>query len=224
MRALLIANTLDCDSGFVGERLREQGYSFAENLRERPADWTPLDGNDLVVLMGSEWSVYWPDNAPFVTAETELVQDAHRRGVPVLGICYGAQMIAHALGGTVERAREPEVGWYDITSDIDAIAPGPWLQWHSDCFTPPPGAEELGRSSVGTQIIRLGHTFATQFHPEGNEAIVTRWARSESGETELKALGSSSEEFIETSRVNVIDSRPNAYQLVDWFLNHVANA
>lgn len=224
MRALLIANSLDSDAGFVGERFREHGYSFSENHREHLGDWVGLDDHDLVLMLGSEWSVYWPENGESVAQEADLVRQAHQRGIPTFGVCYGSQMIAHALGGTVERSRQPEIGWFDVTCDIpDAVASGPWMQWHYDCFTPPPGAEELGRSDVGSQIIRIGRTFATQFHPEATETMITRWARSKGGSAELAKYDMSAEVLIETTRQNVVDSQPNASALVDWFLNQVAN-
>ena len=224
VRALLLANSDECDAGFSGERFRHHGYSFIECHRDRPRDWVPLDGIDLVMLMGSEWSVYWSHVAEEVAAELALVRDAHRRRIPIYGICYGAQAIAVALGGTVERAREPEIGWYDnIVSDIpEVIPPGPWMQWHSDCISVPPGAEELARSPIATQAYRLDRTFATQFHPEVNEAMVTRWATS--GGEELALKGSSTEELrAETSR-HVVRSRPNAEHLVDWYVERVAGS
>jgi GMP synthase-like glutamine amidotransferase len=224
VRALLVANALDCDPGFIGDRFRHHGFSFTENHRETLSDWVGVNGHDMVLLLGSEWSVYWPDKAKEAAAEAELVREAHGRGVPVFGICYGSQMIAHALGGTVEKAREPEIGWYDVTCDIPAVAPGPWMQWHYDCFTPPPGAEELGRSPSGSQVIRLGRTFATQFHPEASETIVSRWARSAGGRAELERLGTSSEALIDATRANVLDSEPNAHAIVDWYLDHVAGS
>ena len=83
-------------------------------------------------------------------------RDAHTaHGVPIYGICYGNQIMAHALGGTVERAREPEIGWHQIVSDVpEVISEGPWMQWHYDVVTVPPGAEELARSAVGPQAWR----------------------------------------------------------------------
>ena len=222
VRALLLANSDDCDAGFTGERFRHHGYSFVENHRERPADWASLDGVDLVVLLGSEWSVYWPEVATPVVAELDLIRTAHGRGVPVYGICFGAQSIAAALGGTVERAREPEIGWYDdIVSDIpEVICAGPWMQWHSDVVTVPPGARELARSPRCTQAYRVGRTFATQFHPEVNEAMITRWASG--GADVLAERGSSVDRLrAETSR-NVLESRANAERIVDWFLEDVA--
>ena len=177
-----------------------------------------------MVLLGSEWSVYWSRVSREVAAEFDLIRDAHRQRIPTYGICYGAQAIAAALGGTVERAREPELGWYDnIVSDIPTIIPpGPWMQWHSDVVTIPPGAEALARSPLCNQAYRLDRTFATQFHPEATEAIVTRWATD--GADILKSRGSSTEELrAETSR-NVVESRQNAEHMIDWYLEGVAGS
>ena len=145
MRALLVANALDSDAGFVGDRFRHHGFSFTECARERPHEWPELDGNDLVLLLGSEWSVYWPQVADSVAAEAALIREAQARGVPQFGICFGNQTMAHALGGSVDRAVVPEIGWYDVVSDVpDVIAAGPWLQWHYDIVTLPPRRARTG--------------------------------------------------------------------------------
>ena len=218
MRALLIANAVDADPGFVGERFRHHGYSFDECIRERPGEWPALDGHDLVLLLGSEWSVYWPEVAEYVAAETALIREAQRRGIPQFGICFGNQSMAHALGGTVERAREPEIGWHQITTDLpDVIAEGPWMQWHYDVVTVPPAAEELARSGVGPQAWRMGRSFATQFHPEANESMLVRWS-SGAGAAELERIGSSTDELMAATMINTRTSREHSDQLVDWFL------
>jgi GMP synthase-like glutamine amidotransferase len=219
MRALLIANAADSDAGFVGARFRHHGFAFTECHRERPDEWPALDGHDLVLLLGSEWSVYWPQVADNVAAETAVIRDAQARGIPQFGICFGNQTMAHALGGTVERAREPEIGWYDVVTDVpEVIAAGPWLQWHYDVVTVPPGAEELARSSVGPQAWRLGRSLCTQFHPEATESMLAGWTAGP-GAAELEAIGSSTERLMDETRLNVIDSRVHAEHLVDWFLN-----
>ncbi|MCU1364454.1 MAG: putative amino transferase [Ilumatobacteraceae bacterium] len=221
---MLIANSDDSDAGFTGERFRHHGFSFTECHRERPQEWSSLDGVDQIVLLGSEWSVYWQEVAANVAAELALIRTAHDHGVPVYGICFGCQSIAAALGGTVEPARDSEIGWYhDIVSDLpEVIPPGPWMQWHSDAVTVPPGASELARSPVATQAYRIGRTFATQFHPEVNEAMITRWALD--GAETLLARGSSAEQLRAETSVSVLESRPNAEHLVDWYLDHVAGS
>jgi GMP synthase-like glutamine amidotransferase len=202
MRALLLANAADTDGGFTADRFRHHGYAFTECHREIVADWPSLDGHELVLTLGSEWSVYWPHLAHPVAAEAALIADAHDRGIPVYGICYGNQIMSHALGGTVERAREPEIGWRQIVSDEpEAISEGPWMQWHYDVITVPPGAEELARSAVGPQAWRMGRS-----------------------STELIKHGIKPDELMDETRRNVVDSQPAAEHLVDWYLNSVAGS
>lgn len=225
MRALLIANVSDADGGFVTERFRARGYSFTECLRENLRDWPALGDHELIVTLGSEWSVYWPHVAESVAVEAEMIRGAHDRGVPTYGICYGNQIMAHALGGTVARAREPEIGWHHVDSDVpEVIAEGPWMQWHSDVVTAPPNAQELARSVVGPQAWRIGRSFCTQFHPEATETMIRRWASSEGGGSELLKYGLEPEKLVEESRRNVADSRPAAEHLVDWFVDSVAGS
>jgi GMP synthase-like glutamine amidotransferase len=222
MRALLISNFYDADAGFIGQQFRRHGYSFSECHRERRSSWPSLEGHDLVLSLGSDWSVYWPHVASEVAAEADLIRRAHDGGVPVFGICYGNQIMAHALGGTVERAREKEIGWYDIVSDVpEIISPGPWFEWHSDVVTVPGGATELARTSVGPQAWRMGRSFCTQFHPEVSEAIVRRWVEG-GGDEEARAFGRDPQQMIDETRRHVADSRPNAERLVDWFVETVA--
>lgn len=225
MRALLIANASDADGGFVADRFRQHGYSFTECLREAIGEWPQLDGHELVLTLGSEWSVYWPHLAEEVAAEAGVIREASAAGVPIFGICYGNQIMAHALGGTVERARHPEIGWHQVVSDLpEAIVEGPWMQWHYDVVTVPTRARELARSSVGPQAWLHGRSFCTQFHPEATETMIRRWALSDAGGAELLKHGMKPHELVEQSRRNVADSEPAADHLVDWFLEGAAHS
>jgi GMP synthase-like glutamine amidotransferase len=221
VRALTIANASDADTGLIGDRFREHGYSFDECLREHPREWPELDGHELVLLLGSEWSVYWPEVADKVRAEVALLQEAERRGIPVFGICFGNQVMAHAFGGTVFKADVAEIGWQDIETDVpDVIAAGPWMEWHYDVVSLPPGATEMARTAVGPQAWVRGRMFSTQFHPEVHEGVIRRWATG-FGEQELLRIGSSPEELIAATKVAVDVSRVNAARLVDWFCESV---
>lgn len=223
MRAFLIANTGDADSGYIGTRFENFDFQFKHLPREYPAQWPSLDGVDLVLLLGSEWSVYWGDASKSVEAESELIRHSHRRGIPIFGICFGAQIMASALGGSAERAKKCEVGWHEVvTTPTNAVLAGLWLQWHCDTFTPPAGAEVLALSDAGPQALRVGRSFATQFHPEANEAIISRWM-SGSGAAELAAQGITPSALIEQTRSEVVRSGPAAALIVDWFLHNVAN-
>jgi len=117
---------------------------------------------------------------PAVAAERELLALAVERGVPVLGLCYGGQVLASVLGARVEAAPVPELGWREIESDDPERVPaGPWLEWHFERFSTPPGATELARTPEATQAFRLGPHLGVQFHPEATVEIVEAWARSD---------------------------------------------
>lgn len=222
MRGLVVANFNDADPGYVGERFRHNGFAFTECHRERSDEWPDLAGHDLVLVLGSEWSVYWDHLAREVAAEAALVEAAHTAGVPVFGICYGSQIIAHALGGQVTRATRPEVGWTPVESTSpQVIAPGPWMQWHFDVFSPAPGFEVLATSPSGPQAVAGGRTFATQFHPEATETIISRWTAGGGGD-DLGRMGLTAEGLLAATREHVKASRPAAERLVDWFLDDIA--
>ncbi len=201
MRALVIANGDDADPGVVGERLRDHGFVLTMAAREDPGAWPELGGLDLVLLLGSDWSVYWDHVAPSVEAEVELVRRSHESGLAVLGICFGAQVVATALGGRAERGAREQIGWFDVESDVPAIGAGPWMQWHYDVCVVPPGAVELARDELCPQAFQLGRTLATQFHPEATPEIVARWS-SGAGHEELAALGRTAQELVADTRAH----------------------
>lgn len=222
MRALLVGNRGDADAGLVGARLGEVGFSFERNEREYPREWKSLAGVDLLLLLGSEWSVYWEGNEKEVAAEADLVTTAMQRGVPIFGICYGAQLIAHALGGTVTRSHTPEVGWHVVSSTAypDLLA-GTWLQWHYDVFTLPSSLQSVAVNDVGPQAMLGRRVFATQFHPEATLDIITRWSTG-TGAVELSKLGIDAKHLYEMSVDQVASRAPATARLVDWFLGEVA--
>jgi GMP synthase (glutamine-hydrolysing) len=183
-RALVVADHGDEDAGYVGQRLQQHGFRLDEVFRPVPAASTPehLAGAALLLLLGSADAVHDPLTAPSVAAESELVREALRSGVPVLGICYGAQLAAHALGGSVGTGERGEVGWFELDSTDDELCgAGPWFEFHSDVLTLPPGARLTGSSSGGPQgfVLEPGPgcagVVAWQFHPEVTPAIVERW-------------------------------------------------
>jgi GMP synthase-like glutamine amidotransferase len=220
VRALLIANDDDADLGVIGRLASEAGYRFEVLSREEPEGWPGLDGVDLVLSLGSEWSVYWDHVGASVAAEAALLAAAHEAAVPVLGICFGAQIVAHALGATVRRAPFAEIGWYEIDSSYpDVVAPGPWFEWHVDTFTVPAGATDLARSAVGPQAFRIGRTMAVQFHPEIEESILKRWV---SGDTSaLEAEGVVVDDLVATTRLHVDANAVRAAVLFSSFCRDV---
>lgn len=132
-------------------------------------------GYDVIVPLGARWSAY-DDRLPWIEAEMDLVRRALAAGTGVLGVCFGAQLLARAVGGAVTRAPEPELGWHDIdSSEPDLVPAGPWFQWHFDRLTVPPGAVEVARSPRAVQAFRLGGALGLQFHPELDADLLELW-------------------------------------------------
>jgi len=139
------------------------------------ADWPDPRSASAVVALGSDHSVHAsPD--PWIAQELEYLGAAHEAGVPVLGICFGAQALASVLGGAVSRAARTEVGWIEVAGQ-DGFG-GPWFTWHEDVFTLPPGATELARAASGLQAFAVGASVGVQFHPEVTAEIVGDWLAS----------------------------------------------
>lgn len=228
MRAALIANVDDADPGFVGRSLRRRGFSFVEFLREQWETWPTLEGIDLVVAMGSSWSVYWDHVAGPISAEQSILRSAHDAGIPVLGICFGAQQLATVLGGTVTNAQSPEIGWFCVENipETAHLAPkslteGRWMQWHYDKFSVPSGATVLADSPVGPQAIVCGASLGLQFHPEATESIVRQWSSGE-GADELAKQGIEAGDLLRETSDTVVDAERRCDELVAWFLRDVA--
>ncbi|MDQ3629098.1 MAG: gamma-glutamyl-gamma-aminobutyrate hydrolase family protein [Actinomycetota bacterium] len=226
MRMLVVGDRGDDDPGYVGERLVLRGARAVALDRDDLPTLEEIGPADLVYLLGSGRSVANPAESDRVAAETALINAALDAAVPVLGICYGAQILAHALGGTVQRAAPAELGWLSHESYDQALCPpGPWLQFHGDSFTLPQGARLLGRSESGPQgfshesVTALGdpvRALGWQFHPEVTPSSLAHWLRVET--TFVNGLGDPAQINAEAQRLDP-QVRQVAYDLTDTALD-----
>lgn len=133
------------------------------------------------VALGSDASVVG-ELSGWVARLVQWLGRADSAGVPVLGICFGAQALAAALGGSVVRLQTPERAWIELgRRDSDWVAAGPWLALHEDAIVLPPSARELARNDFGPQAFKLGGHLGVQFHPEVTPSILARWATDKDG-------------------------------------------
>lgn len=218
MRVVVLANRADPEPGHVGDALLARGARLQPAWRESPEPLPAVTDVDLVLSLGSAWSVYWDHVGPWVDRESAFLRAAVDAGVPVLGLCYGAQVLAHALGGTVEPGPRPEMGWFPVESDRpDALPPGPYAQWHVDRFVPPPGAVELARSPVGPQAYAVGSALGLQFHPEATPQMLARWVSE--GAADLAARGVDGPAFLAEAHERDPAARERAGLIVSAFLD-----
>jgi GMP synthase-like glutamine amidotransferase len=177
MRVLVIRHHEEDSAGLVAAAFEAHGAEFSVHMFPLDGPLPAVDGTDHVIVLGAISSVY--DDGPardWIAAELAWLRRVDEAGVPVLGICFGAQALAAALGGGVEAAARKEVGWTVIDSvDPGLIPPGPWLEFHGDRCVLPPQARLLARNDVGPQAFRLGRHLAVQFHPEVDGAQLKLW-------------------------------------------------
>lgn len=178
MATLILEHDHDAPAGLLGEWLAARDETVVVRLHagERP----PAPGDFArVVTLGSEHAAD-DDAIPWQADEQATLRAADAAGVSILGVCFGAQSLARALGGRVRRAARPELGWVQVGTRAPAVVPdGPWLAWHDDELLPPPGAEVLAANASGVQAYRSGPHAGVQFHPEVTAAIVAAWAKGE---------------------------------------------
>ena len=225
-RALVIAHEPDGGGCLVTRRLEDRGYEVHTHLvcadDDRPDVFHPFPDEasyDIVVPMGSIRTLTdTSDIDGWIHDELALIRRAHERGQPVLGVCFGGQLIAAALGGSVERSPEHEIGWFTIHGETNPVGPGPWMQWHHDRFVPPPGAEVLAANDVGVQLIRLGTTVGTQFHPEVDPDHVASWLAGASPDY-LAEYGVDAEALLAETRERADANAAQCAALVDWWLD-----
>lgn len=228
MRALFVQHDHVSPTGPVSARLRERGFEVDEVLVVDEANYTTpnvafefpdLGDYDLVVPMGAPWGA-WDDACigRWLLPEIEWVRDALARDIPVLGICFGGQLMARALGGTVAKAPRAEIGWTRIDTDDAALVPaGPWFHFHYDRWTVPAAATEIARNDVASQAFTVGRSLAVQFHPELTADTLEGWLR-EGGAEQVVADGQDPDAMLAHTRAEEQAATARTAALVDAFL------
>jgi GMP synthase-like glutamine amidotransferase len=234
VRVLFVKQDHVSPDGLVGEAFTSLGYDVSEFTvvpRERyhSPDVTvtfpdPL-AYDAIVAFGAAWAVYdVAATGSWIGDEIAFTRQAIAGGVPVLGICFGGQMLAAALGGRVVRASRPEIGWNVIESDEPGLVdPGPWFQWHFDRFELPAGTPVLARTALANQAFTAGRSLGLQFHPELTPSVLECWL-DVGGEAELAAQGIDTTALLAQTRSLADDAATRTRELVRCFVQKVATA
>jgi GMP synthase-like glutamine amidotransferase len=229
VRVLFLQHDPGADPGLVGDALSDRGATIdllpmATSIDD--ATWhgrfPRLGEHDLLVPLGAIWSVYDDHRlGSWVDRELALLRQADDVGIPVLGICFGGQALAMAHGGAVESMGTTEVGFGIIESvDPSRIPVGPWMQWHSDRFTPPDDARVLATADLGVQAFTLRRNLGLQFHPEVTDAIISRWVELGGDAAREAALeaGTTVEDVLGDARAQRKRARADVGAMLDWWL------
>jgi len=150
----------------------------------------PIDDYGAVMVFGGAMHADQDDQHPWLRDETLLLQELLDRGIPMFGVCLGAQLLARAAHAPVLAAAAPEIGWYEVELTDEGVEDAVLgvlperfdaFQWHYYTYGVPAGAVELARSTRCTQAFRLGeNVWGVQFHPEVLEPQIGGWLEAES--------------------------------------------
>ena len=186
---LCIRNDRDDTLGITAAALGEHGLAMVKvDAFDAPSVWPDVEEIRGLIVFGGEMNVDQVDRYPYLLTQRRLMRSAVDVGLPVLGICLGAQLLARALDATVYRAQVRELGFKPVRlteagrhdSLLSAFNDGDRVfQWHEDTFDLPQGAELLAAGDdVPTQAFRFGsRAWGVQFHFEVDRDGVEAWLR-----------------------------------------------
>jgi GMP synthase-like glutamine amidotransferase len=219
LKALVIQHEQPTPGGYVNQWLADRGADqdvFRIDVEGREVNQRDYD---LIVSLGSEYAAF--DDLPWIKREEVLLREAADSDVPILGVCFGGQLLAKVLGGEAFRSDKSEIGWLPVrTHDESLVTSGPWFQWHFDSFTVPEGAKLIAESDVGPQAFIVGRSLGTQFHPEVTPEIMESWVRAYAHELEQE--GVDPQGLLDETYRRAAETRGAAWRLFDAFLTRVA--
>jgi GMP synthase-like glutamine amidotransferase len=219
-KALIVEHERATPGGLVYEWIGDHGARVEVlriDIEDREVD--PRD-YDLIIPLGSEFAAY-DDTIPWIEREKKLLRGAVDADVPVLGLCFGGQLLARILGGRCYRANGSEIGWLPVRTKDPAFVPeGPWFQWHFDTFDPPADADVVAETDVGPQAFVAGRHLGLQFHPEVTTQIMEDWVRVY--RHELDADGVDPDALLTETYERAQSARAASRTLLDAYLQRVA--
>ena len=175
--------------GTLTPLLEAAGFSIQNvNFYRNPESGPQIAGCDGLIVLGGPMGVYEADQFPHLKVEMAVIESALKKDIPILGICLGAQLLAHVLGGRVFKGPQMELGWLDLQVTNEGRkdplinhyqATEKIFQLHQDTFTLPSGAHHLARSPLfESQAFRYGQkAYGFQFHLEIDQPMVERWLK-----------------------------------------------
>jgi GMP synthase-like glutamine amidotransferase len=232
MKALFIQHDHVSPTGPVSERLRHHGFEIEERLvvsqdnfgkPNVSFEFPDFNDYDLIIPLGAPWGA-WDDACigNWLLPEIEWIGRAVASGKPVLGICFGGQLIARAMGGSVAPGAKGEIGWTYIHSDQpDLVSNGPWFQFHYDHWQVPPAAIEIARNPVSSQAFTINNSLAVQFHPELTASALKGWL-DWGGDKKVIEDGQDPIVMMKQTVAEEAIARERTFELVDNFLTKVA--
>ena len=178
MNVTIFQNSTYGASGLIGEFIQAKGWTSRRTIFPEDVIRGDLDSfaDDAVVFFGSPHGVY-ETNIPWIARQRQLIANLIAQGTPVLGVCFGGQLLATAAGGTVAPMGKRYRAWLCNEYATDDLWRGPWQRWHGDFITLPDTVEVFARDQGTVQAFQYGSGVGLQFHPEVSADLLDGWER-----------------------------------------------
>lgn len=173
--------------GTLNPSLKGSGLNMRYvNFERTPDEHPSVQKYNGLIILGGHMGVYEAEKYTHIKVEMQLIEEALKKNIPILGICLGAQLLAHVLGAPVRKHTEKEIGWCDIDLTDEGLKDpllshfGPRekiFQLHGDTFDIPQSAVHLAKSDIcHGQAFRYGDkVYGLQFHLEVDAPMIQRW-------------------------------------------------
>lgn len=183
--------------GTLNPTLKSHGLNMRYVNYERTPDEHPsIQKYNGLIILGGHMGVYEADHYKHIKVEMMVIEEALKKNIPILGICLGAQLLAHVLGSEVRKNKEKEIGWYDINLTEEGIKDPLFshfnstekiFQLHGDTFDIPKSAVHLASSKAcHSQAFRYGEkAYGLQFHLEADAPMIERWLNNPRNQEEM---------------------------------------
>lgn len=217
--------------------IRQNNITIWAEKKGYSVDWTDVfkgaklpaqkDFDWLIVLGGSQ-HVWQEQEHPWLVAEKRFISETLAQDKIILGICFGAQLLAETLGGRVFSSKHEEIGWHEVTVSDEGkgsylLKNMPWkfltFHWHSDHFTLPPGCTRLAFSEPTANqayTVKNSRVAGLQFHPEYTIELIQYFANDYGHEWQKNQYVSGKEAVLSKTK-----QIPETYRLMEMLLNNM---
>jgi GMP synthase-like glutamine amidotransferase len=215
--------------GCINDWIKLKGYQVSISRTFLQETYPAMDQFDWLIIMGGTMSTYEEEEHKWLRAEKRFIRKSVESGKTVLGICFGAQLIAEVLGAKVYQAEEKEIGWFPVKlmqkNMPEELRPLPEstfvFHWHGDTFDLPEGAIHLASSvtTINQAFLYKGKVMALQYHHEVTREALAVMLDNLGWQLKKERYVQSAEEIIKGAR-HISENNRLMFKIMDYLDCH----